>query len=281
MRTSTVPKGAPPSLTVDNWSDKDQKIQVKEDKGFHLQLQLRARIDAPPEEVFHILTDPACASIFRNIKACTYRKDLGTDKSGVRKLEVGHRAIARFLFINVTFETHLFVWEDTINRTIKFTTARQGFMKRFDGMWHIKPFNQETLDQLNEPQIQTHQHHNWFRPAAALSAIAHKIRHGAPATVSLVTLEQVIVPKAAPPIGTKALVRSLCAKQLQNMMEDLRKELGRRKQLQGEANAAEHSKVPHTTSAIGVAAATAAASITNSCCQLWEEAGPLNVTVHL
>lgn len=43
-----------------------------------------------------------------------------------RQLEVAHRAVAKFLFISVTFETQLRVWEDDENRKIRFTNAREG-----------------------------------------------------------------------------------------------------------------------------------------------------------
>ena len=60
-------------------------------------------------------------------QACTFRKLLEEDKGkGTRKIEVGHRAIARFLFINVTFETRLHVWEDDLNRKIQFCNAQEG-----------------------------------------------------------------------------------------------------------------------------------------------------------
>jgi hypothetical protein len=40
------------------------------------------------------------------------------------------RAIARFLFLNISFDTQLLVWEDDIARTIKFQNAQEGFMKK-------------------------------------------------------------------------------------------------------------------------------------------------------
>lgn len=36
------------------------------------------------------------------------------------------RAVARFLFISVTFETRLHVWEDDIHRKIRFCNAQEG-----------------------------------------------------------------------------------------------------------------------------------------------------------
>jgi hypothetical protein len=43
----------------------------------------------------------------------------------------------------------LYVWEDDIARTIRFTNARSdGFMSKFDGTWHVQPFTQQTLDSI-------------------------------------------------------------------------------------------------------------------------------------
>lgn len=53
-------------------------------------------------------------------------------------------------------------------------------------------------------------------------------KHGAS---TLVTLEQALAPKARPPGPVAHLVRGLCARVLQNMMEDLRKEVHRRQEL--------------------------------------------------
>lgn len=54
---------------------------------------------------------------------------------------------------------------------------------------------------------------------------------GPHATKSLVTLEQAVAPKALPPSAIQSVIRGLCARQVQSMMEDLRKEAGRRGEL--------------------------------------------------
>lgn len=84
---------------------------------------------------------------------CTYRRVLEDDGKGRRKLEIGHRAVARFLFLSVSFETHLYVDEDDVQRTIHFRTAREGVMKKFDGCWRIQPFTQQTLDSWFHPEL--------------------------------------------------------------------------------------------------------------------------------
>jgi len=42
--------------------------------------------------------------------------------------------VARFLFLNITFETKLLVWEDDKARTIRFMNAQEGFMKKVGAM---------------------------------------------------------------------------------------------------------------------------------------------------
>jgi hypothetical protein len=64
----------------------------------------------------------------------------------------------------------LFIWEDDVARTIKFTNARSdGFMSKFDGTWHVQPFTQQTLDSIykgpgatQQPQPQQHKGQNWL-----------------------------------------------------------------------------------------------------------------------
>ena len=60
----------------------------------------------------------------------------------------------------------LFVWEDDVARTIRFTNARSdGFMSKFDGTWHVQPFTQQTLDSIYKGPAATSQPdkgHNWL-----------------------------------------------------------------------------------------------------------------------
>ena len=63
----------------------------------------------------------------------------------------------------------LYVWEDDIARTIRFTNARSdGFMSKFDGTWHVQPFTQQTLDSIYKGGAAADQEprqekgHNWL-----------------------------------------------------------------------------------------------------------------------
>jgi hypothetical protein len=137
------------------------------------------------------------------------------------------------LWISVTFDTELFVWEDDVERTIRFTNARSdGFMKKFDGIWHVQPFTQQTLDSIFKKQPDQQELHSKFSPASALAGMQQRMHHNKQEhQQALVTLEQALAPRAKPPGPVAHLVRALCGRVLQNMMADLRKEVQRRHEL--------------------------------------------------
>ncbi|KAG2501851.1 hypothetical protein HYH03_000349 [Edaphochlamys debaryana] len=272
------------------WHEGDTTINVSERPGFLYTLQLRSKIDASPAEVFDVLTDPDPAAIFRSIKAgwggraggtgdeCTYRRILEDDQHGRRKLEIGHRAVARFLFVSIGFETHLHVWEDRKQRTIDFYMAKPGLMQKFDGCWRIKPFTQETLDSIYHPERLERHAHGPFG-AGGLLGFLHR---PAQAQESLVTLEQSILPRGHTPVGIKGLVRGLCAHQLRCMMEDLRRELQRRKEerraveeavVEGRSHGHGHGHAGRHDVAVAPAASLSAA--------LWRNASPLSISLAL
>ncbi|KAJ9520570.1 hypothetical protein QJQ45_007428 [Haematococcus lacustris] len=195
-------------------------IRVEPGHGYHL--QLFGKSEFSPENVYRVLIDPR----------------IGT-----------WRAVAKFLFLTVHFDTHLLVWEDDVARTIRFQHANSnGFMAKFEGSWHVHPFTQTALTQA----LATHS-----STAASRGAPGHLQPSPPPLAPqqSLVTLEQHIVPKAPTPPGIKHLVQGLCAQQLRDMMTDLEAELVRRK-LQREAAQGQHTQVS--------AKAAPAASLINS-----------------
>ncbi|GFR39789.1 hypothetical protein Agub_g274 [Astrephomene gubernaculifera] len=268
---------------IENWHEKDQAITVSEGNGFLYNLALRAKVDSSPNDIYSILTDPNTVSIFRSIKECTYRRVVEDDGQGQRRLEIGHRAVARFLFISISFETHLHVWENDVEKTIKFQLAGPGLMQKFDGCWRIKPFTQETLDDIYHPERlqsssprnhhhnhnhhhhnRNHQQHNGFGLFNAASLLGFLHHHRPPeARESLVTLEQSILPRGPTPPGLKGLVRGLCAHQLRCMMEDLRRELDRRKQQQQQQQEGS-ALTAAATAGTGDSTAPAAAAVSGS-----------------
>jgi len=273
--------------------EKGQQIRVKESPGFLYELQLNAKVEHSPQDVYDLLID-ANAKCFRSIKSCTFRRTISDDGCGKRKLEVGHKAVARFLFIAVTFETRLLVDEDDNERTIRFANAKQGFMKAFDGTWHVQPFTQRSLDDVASGQHlsgqqQRHKLPPWMNPAAGIMGALHKLNPGQHAT-SLVTLEQRVLPSMPAPGPIKHLIRGLCAAQVKNMMEDLRKELDRREAARAKALKQGSSSSKHDNSkgasssgkqSIGAAAAAACMSLGQPQ-DIWQHISPLiYITIQL
>ncbi|KAG2448948.1 hypothetical protein HYH02_005704 [Chlamydomonas schloesseri] len=272
--------------TTEAWNEKNQAITVTEGNGFLYNLKLRAKVDASPSEIYDILTDPNTVSIFRSIKECTYRKEVENDGKGRRKLEIGHKALARFLFISITFETHLYVWEDDVAKTIRFQMAKPGMMQKFDGCWEVKPFTQATLDAIYNPEkaaakAAAHHHHNPFGPQGLFSFLGPK---PVEATESLVTLEQSILPRGPTPPGVKGLIRGLCAHQIRCMMEDLRKELQRRKDGTSWIKPVAHGEEGEEArkgGSIGKLRQQAAPAASLGLASLWHSAAPINIVVRL
>lgn len=64
-------------VTTANWDTQDCKIVVSEEPGYLCKVAVRAKLDCPPQEVFHMLVDPENARFLRSIKAVTYRKVSG------------------------------------------------------------------------------------------------------------------------------------------------------------------------------------------------------------
>ncbi|GAX85056.1 hypothetical protein CEUSTIGMA_g12476.t1 [Chlamydomonas eustigma] len=275
---------------VDAWNEKDQQIEVAEGNGFLYSLKLRAKLEDKPSAVYEILTNPDSVLVFRNIKACTYRKILEEDKhTRTRKLEVAHKALAKFLFVNITFETRLFVWEDDINKRIRFCTAQEGFMKKFEGSWRVQPFNEQSLQSLRVEQVEgdgdgSKLHNPFSAIHSRLSQFhfgARQVKQDVIAEPSnaLVTLEQNLLPKSGVPPGLKGLIRRMCAKQLTDMMEDVRAEIDRRKKTRGGCNGDKSSQLPRAQGP-GVAGASACITHVYNHSNIWESIEPLiNITV--
>ncbi|KAF5840412.1 hypothetical protein DUNSADRAFT_16789 [Dunaliella salina] len=257
-------------------SKRNQKICVKEGGGFLYQLLLNQKLGYSPEEVWKVLTEPNAPDVFRSVKKCLYRNVLEDDKQGHRKIAVAHEAVARFLFLSVTFQTDLLIWEDDKARTIKFKTAREGFMKKFDGAWHVQPYSRQAIESSNQSTSHAGQTYN-------LSWLADAAQRFGPATAqkdaSWISLEQSILPRAPAPPGIKQLIKGLCARQLQNMIEDLDAELRRRK-CKREGLPLETSKAQSKGGSASAAASITMAS--QQCPDIWENAAPLvNITVKL
>eukprot|EP00879_Flechtneria_rotunda_P013036 GHRR01013615.1.p1 GENE.GHRR01013615.1~~GHRR01013615.1.p1 ORF type:complete len:195 (+),score=83.58 GHRR01013615.1:510-1094(+) len=114
-------------------------------------------------------------------------------------------------------------------------------MKKFEGTWHVQPFTQQTLLEIDHQTAHQQQAADGSAgssvgPLAALQRSIqehHHSRRRQKSKAALVTLEHAIAPRAKPPGPVSHLVRGLCARVLQNMMEDLRQEVARREQAAG------------------------------------------------
>ncbi|KIY98108.1 hypothetical protein MNEG_9855 [Monoraphidium neglectum] len=269
--------------TVEDWSEKDCKVVVRTTPGSNLlaDLVLRAKVDASPDEVYAVLTNPDSHLIFRGIKATLERRTLEDSGKGRRKLFVHHQAATRFLWLQVTFSTQLLVEEDDRARTICFRNAKDGgFMRTFTGRWEVSPFCQDTLNRIYSPHdTQRHRgvHLGWLNPARALGAMQHRESDAAARECSLVTLEQALAPRLMPPGPLMRMVRGLCARTVSNMMADLQKEIERRR----EGESASGSKGVSGSNHLHGKAATHAACMSLSAGDLFANSAPLHITIEL
>jgi hypothetical protein len=251
--------------TVETFSAKrDERIIVATPPdGLLFDLKLHARIPHPPERVFEVLADEEAHKIFRGIKETVRRDVLSDDGRGRRSLLVAHRAGLRFLGLTAAFETRLHIEEDRRAGTIRFKGADDGggaeqsggggggggkaggssaggggggggdaFMRRFEGSWTVQPFTEAALARA---------YGGGGEPAAAADALGSLMARlglggsgsaggggGGGSKETLVTLEQALAPRLTPPRPVQPLVRALCGRTLQHMVDDLKEELGRR-----------------------------------------------------
>jgi hypothetical protein len=225
--------------TVETFSAKrDERITVATPPdGFLFDLRLSARIPHPPDRVFEVLADEEAHKIFRGIRETVSRDVLADDGRGRRSVLVAHRAGLRVLGLTAAFETRLRVDEDKRAGTIHFRGADDedasggggdAFMKKFEGSWTVQPFNERALRSAyggggsggggGDNVLGS----LWER----LSLLGSGGGGGAGQT--LVTLEQALAPRLLPPRPLQPLVRALCGRTLQHMVEDLKIELERR-----------------------------------------------------
>ncbi|GMH45603.1 hypothetical protein BSKO_13560 [Bryopsis sp. KO-2023] len=208
------------TITTENWDEQDCKITVTEKKGFLCRVQLRAKINCPPDQVFDVLVDPENARYFRTVKAVTFRKvlkDAGLD--GEKKVEIEQAAGWRFLLFSGLFFTRLFVSENKRKGTIQFKLAEQGVMKDFEGLWKIQPFTQTTV---NEAMGQGSRFSRFSgRLISGVTGAVHKPQ------ASLVTLEQSVAPSMEPPKAMKGYMTKITANIVANIVEDLKGEIQR------------------------------------------------------
>eukprot|EP00210_Caulerpa_lentillifera_P007381 g7054.t1 len=203
--------------TVATWDQHDCKIRVTRPEGFTCKVEMQAKLDYPPEKVFDILVDPDNSRYFSNVSAVTYRKVLEDDHHGKQRVEVEQAATWRFLIFSGVFLTRLFVKQDRQEGSVEFALAKEGFMKDFTGRWEIRPFDQQTIDEISGKKSETEGVNSNYKTKANREK----------ASSSLITLEQSILPKRTPPKFFERFLVRTCCHITKTIMEDLKGEVYR------------------------------------------------------
>ncbi|KAH7276813.1 hypothetical protein KP509_39G023000 [Ceratopteris richardii] len=166
------------------------------------------KIGVPPDAVYNIITDPENKRVFKNIKEVTYRNILEDD--GHRQLvEIEQSAIWRFLCFSGTLSVHLYVDQDRQSHTLKYHLAKEGFMKKFEGTWEVKPVYVDAphCGLLQNPESEQ---------LCTRSRVASEIH-----------FQQVVQPIVVPPPPISWYVRGITKKQTESLLEDLQAEAKR------------------------------------------------------
>lgn len=187
------------------WTDEPPVLKVTVPKGTLCLLETNFQIGLPPDDLFDIITDPGNKHVFKNIKEVTYRKVL--EDAGHRQLvEVEQSAIWRFLCFSGTLSISVFVDQNKKTHSVSFHLSKEGFMRRFEGTWDIKPIYVDAPQcaLMNSPESD---------PACTSSRVA-----------SDVTLKQIVQPRLLPPPPISWYIRGISSKQTESLVEDLQVE---------------------------------------------------------
>jgi hypothetical protein len=223
---------APPHAPLDatepaaaaGWTDHETHVRVSQPAGFLVQVEVHARVDLPPADVYEILTSPYNFRVFKSIASIPYRRVVAAGRH-TQTVDVDHAARWRLGPVGGTLTTRLTVREDASARRVAFRLRSPGFMKAFDGEWGVRPFSQAAVDDLfgRKP--------SWgLAVGAALDGAWGALTGGgsAAARSSLVTLTQRIQPAAVPPPPVDRIVAKVAARQVRTLLDDLRAEATRR-----------------------------------------------------
>lgn len=162
----------------------------------------------PPDALFDIVTDPENKRVFKNIKKVTYRKVL--EDEGHRQLvEVEQLAIWRFLCFSGTFSIRVFVDQNRHTHSLKFHLAKEGFMKRFEGTWDVRPVYVDSphCEVVASPEDD---------PLCSTSRVASEVH-----------FRQTLQPILVPPPPVSWYIRGITSKQTEMLIEDLQAEAKR------------------------------------------------------
>lgn len=191
-----------------SWRDQRPYLKVTVPKGTLCHLETTFQLGLPPDAVFNIIIDPENKRVFRNIKEVTYRKVI-EDEDHRQLVEVEQSAIWRFLCFSGTLAIRVFVDQNRHTHSVNYYLSKQGFMKKFDGQWTIKPVYVDAPHCAALPSPEDD-------PVCLSSRVA-----------SEVNLKQTVQPKLIPPPPVSWYVRGISAKQTEILIEYLQIEAKR------------------------------------------------------
>eukprot|EP00250_Pteridium_aquilinum_P013169 c21177_g1_i1 orf=413-1393(-) len=191
-----------------SWTDHPPHMEVSAPKGTLCHIESTFQLGMPPDALYNIVTDPENKRVFKNIKEVTYRRVL--EDEGHRQLvEVEQSAIWRFLCFSGTMSIRIFVDQNRNTHTLKFHLAKEGFMKKFEGTWDVKPVYVDSphCELLESPEDD---------PVCSRSRIGSKVH-----------FRQVLQPILVPPPPVAWYVRGISRRQTETLIEDLQAEAKR------------------------------------------------------
>mmetsp|Transcript_12852 Transcript_12852/g.22933 ORF Transcript_12852/g.22933 Transcript_12852/m.22933 type:complete len:267 (-) Transcript_12852:378-1178(-) len=211
-------------------------VAVTQPAGFLLKVELVAKVELSPRQIFDILVDPDNERVFRSIKGRTSRRVIKTEghKRTVEVVQVSHWQLLMFRGL---INTHLIVEEDPKACTLNFRLAKRGVMRDFEGSWKLEPYSnrayQTAMHRVGGGAQSTERHPNapW---AAVQGVMANGLRsalsmphpfHPHP-HATVVSLTQSVAPAHAPP-PLDRLLRGISIRTVQSVVDDLQAEAAR------------------------------------------------------
>eukprot|EP00897_Mesotaenium_endlicherianum_P008648 jgi/Mesen1/7811/ME000413S07062 len=206
------------------WIDETPDLKVTVPKGALCELACTFKVGLPPNSVLDILCDPDNKRVFKNIKEMKSRNVIFDD--GLRQtVEVEQSAIWRFLCFSGTFDVTLKVLQDRMQKTMDYSMTKEGFMKRFEGNWKIRPIV------VPDDDVSVASSSASLSPSASLSSSQSGASLSPPIgshrIASEVSLRQYLQPGMLPPPPISWYVRGITSNVTRELMQDLQTEAKR------------------------------------------------------
>mmetsp|Transcript_42417 Transcript_42417/g.108517 ORF Transcript_42417/g.108517 Transcript_42417/m.108517 type:complete len:251 (-) Transcript_42417:32-784(-) len=200
-------------------------VVVTQPAGFLLKVELVAKVDLSPRQIFDILVDPHNERVFRTIKGETLRRTV--KRVGHKRLvEVEQVSDWRFLLFRGHISTRLLVEEDPKACTLDFKLARRGVMKDFQGSWRLEPYSpaayERAMQRISGAGERSRPAPPWAGLQASLAG-AWPLRRP---RSTVITLSQSVAPAHAPP-PLDRLLRGISIRTVRTIVEDLQAEAAR------------------------------------------------------